>query len=470
MSLAEIPLDAILELTFFLDLQDSIRLLLTCRAFESLFSLKDFWLKTLDRIHIVYRQPLPCPPEVDLAALLTDDLRKIAIHAYSLKKNWSVERPVPVSVHTFPLHSEYQQLCVIPGTDLIVTNSHKRFACWNTRSGERLAMIEHEDAHAGYSIGRAPPFQLPGHYLIGLSSKSREDLALLVIRIDYKNPHDIILTKTYLKIFDTEELQPISFPDVALDDKMIGMVFTSYIDEATMLVYCDFETDVVHRVHLGPRLGSIPVCMLHNGYFYVNGQDLDEDSTVVRVRALRSADEEGAQHDIECVTPHIAAPDLAHHPTSLSFPQLLPPKYGVLNVTRASWAANPRQQQRNISSIHFWPVADTPLKKSPLKFGELPFCEHRAETTGLVTGVSGRYAAVVEMGKRANGTKPRHGIALVHCVAHPVPRTSAHRLDTGGVTINFYTAVIALDDARGVVYVTHLGQGAAATLSVFAYA
>ncbi|KAJ7924128.1 hypothetical protein B0H13DRAFT_2315738 [Mycena leptocephala] len=135
MAWAGMPLDVILEITPFLDLHDSIHPLVTCSSFESLLSLKDFWLKTLDRIQTVHMQPLPWPPGVNLFDMPIEALRKFAIHAYSLKKNGSSERAIPVSVRSIDLGDDYHQIPVVPGADIVVTNSHVRLACWRPQSG-----------------------------------------------------------------------------------------------------------------------------------------------------------------------------------------------------------------------------------------------------------------------------------------------------------------------------------------------
>jgi hypothetical protein len=61
-------------------------------------------------------------------------------------------------------------------------------------------------------------------------------------------------------------------------------------------------------------------------------------------------------------------------------------------------------------------------------------------------------------------------LGLVRYAAHPALRTSFHSLDTADVKLDFQTAVLGLNDALSVVYVTHTGRGAAATLLVLFYA
>jgi len=51
-----------------------------------------------------------------------------------------------------------------------------------------------------------------------------------------------------------------------------------------------------------------------------------------------------------------------------------------------------------------------------------------------------------------------------------MPRASFHLLDTGELEPDRYIILVALDDALGVVYVTHIGTGADSTLYVPFYA
>ncbi|KAJ7453336.1 hypothetical protein B0H11DRAFT_2201050 [Mycena galericulata] len=289
MSLAIVPLDVILELTFFLDLQDSLRLLATCSAFVSLSSTKDFWFKTLDRIQNAHMQPLPCPFGVDISGLPIEALRKLAIHAYTLRRNWTSDQPVPVSVREFPLGENCLEIYPIHGTNLVVTNSHVRLMCWSTMSGALLGAVEHDDSEAFCALGRSVPFQLPGQCFIGIS---------------------------YMNRF------------------IIATVFTSSVDQLSTLVYCHFNDNIVHHVPLGIRAGSHPTCVLHEGHFYINGQDNDQPCTMVRVSVTCS--DAGIHHEVETISIALPPPcPEALKRVLCSAPALLrPTKYGILNVIR----------------------------------------------------------------------------------------------------------------------------------------
>ncbi|KAJ7436501.1 hypothetical protein B0H11DRAFT_2110391 [Mycena galericulata] len=467
MSLAIVPLDVILELTFFLDLQDSLRLLATCSAFVSLSSTKDFWFKTLDRIQNAHMQPLPCPYGVDISGLPIEALRKLAIHAYTLRRNWTSDRLVPVSVRKFPLGEDCLEICPIHGTNLVVTNSLDRLMCWSTTSGALLGAVEHVGFEAVYALGRSPPFQLLGQCFIGVSYMNSTSVVLNVVEIDYRNENKITVSRTYSKTLSRTDARPGDTPDVALDDKVIATVFTSSVDELSTLVYCHFNDNIVHHVPLGIRAGSHPTCMRHEGHFYISGQNNDQPCTMVRVSVTRS--DSGIHHEVETIP--ITLP--SHFPDALkrvisSAPALLrPPNYGVLNVTGRTSEIIAGDLHKHSSCVYFWPTADTGLR---LEMGEAISYEHETNISGLVVGLSGTYALLMDQERRINMVPPKARLGLVHYATHRTPHPTFHRLDTSSIEVNFYTAVIALDDALGVVYVTHIGQREAASMSVLTYA
>ncbi|KAJ7648868.1 hypothetical protein B0H17DRAFT_1338796 [Mycena rosella] len=320
----------------------------------------------------VHMQPLPCPFGVDIADMPTEGLRKLAIHAYSLKRNWSSARAIPASVRKFKLGRDYREIWVIPGTDLVVTNSHERLVCWHTISGARLGGIEHDD-DADYLIGRAPPFHSLGS--VSLDCRLRTDLILHSCgenrlperRPSYRVPSYRVGNLLHSTILSTAEFRPISIPNVTLDENAIGMVFTSHIDQLSTLVYCHFNDGIVHRVPLGIRLGTLPSVLCTAG-----------TSTFM------------ARTSVNWL--------------SIGLPQLLPPKYGVFNITRRTSHSLRNRPPARLPSVHFWPATDS---GAHLDFGELSFYEHHSEIVGLAAGVSGRYGAIIDVAQRASAMNPK---------------------------------------------------------------
>ncbi|KAJ7144335.1 hypothetical protein C8R44DRAFT_846188 [Mycena epipterygia] len=459
MSFAAMPLDVILELTFFMDLQDSIHLLATCSLFASLKSTKDFWYKTLDRMVTVHRQPLPCPVGVDITVLPIEGLQKLAIHAYVLKKNWTSDLAFPVSVRTFALGEEYRDIYAIPGTHLVVTNSGDRLSCWHTTSGALVGSIEHEDGDSAFEIC-SPPFNLPGKCFVGLASQGRAGLGLLVARIVYGET-GFAVSKVYSNFIAITNILP-SLKSVALDDKLIGAIYTSRSDLSSVLVYGDLHGSVMHHVPLGALLGSDAVCILYGGHFYIQVGDRREQSSIICVPASPS---DSQVHERIPITTPFSIPARQLKSIYTCRGQCIVPTYGVFSVTRRTSQILTEGSTDHLRSVHFWPAETV---GSRLQFGELSFYEHPFEITHLVAGISGRYAAIIDIDyqTRSPGSlKPKIGLGLVRYAAEPTPHTTFHRLGTSFVDVNFYTAVIALDDALGVVYISHIAKGEATTIA-----
>ncbi|KAJ6560096.1 hypothetical protein B0H19DRAFT_109081 [Mycena capillaripes] len=408
-------------------------------------------------------QPLPSPIGVDIQS--RHGLRRLAIHAYSLKKNWSSERAVPVSVRTIALGDDYEQIHVIPGTNIVVTDSSRRLACWHTQSGACLGVIEHEQ-DANHVAVQSLPFHLCGQSYIGLCKNS----TLIVVKIDYHNQEAITVSKIYSNVSPPNEFNSVAGHATAVDDKTIGVVFAGSRDLQAVLVYSNFNDTTIRRVPLGMFMGYRPVCILHNGHFYIHGQDQTDPATVLRVRVEFSCTTNAS--DIDRITMEIPAsiPTIHTKSTELKNPRLLPPTYGVALVTRRSVETLPSfpGAPQRIPNVQFWPAADNTL--GHLEFGTPVFYEHNFDITTHVVGISGRYAALVDMEPFSADSKRRNNLGLVHYAAHPTPHTSFHLLDTGGVNLDYYNGVIALDDALGVVYYAQIRAGAASTLFVLSYA
>ncbi|KAJ7289322.1 hypothetical protein C8J57DRAFT_429919 [Mycena rebaudengoi] len=163
----QIPLDVVLEISARMDLQHSLRLLASCKEYQSLSSSKTFWFRTLKRITDVHRRPLPCPDAIDLSTMALDKLREMAIRAYTLMQNWSAENPTSVSACTVQTSfGNHGRLYLIPGTHLMVVVSGNDIFCWDVIAGTSLGSITFSSPYP-ITIG-SNPFELPGQCLFGV--------------------------------------------------------------------------------------------------------------------------------------------------------------------------------------------------------------------------------------------------------------------------------------------------------------
>ncbi|KAJ6494311.1 hypothetical protein C8R45DRAFT_1095249 [Mycena sanguinolenta] len=465
--------DVILEITSFLDLHDSFHLLVTCSSFVSLLSFKDFWQKTMVRLQTVHMQPLPCPVGVDVFDLPMDDLRRLAVHAYRLRKNWSSERATLVSMRTIALGRECRQICVIPGTNLIITSDAERLTCWNTQSGACIAELEMASVDKFYNIGQSPPFLLPGRAFIALSWSywASDYVEMMVVELDYRNPHNIILAQISSNTWPLPGCQVMTPSDAAVvDDKMAVVAFTNQVDQQSMLAYCNLVDGIVRHIPLGVRLGSFPVCMVKDGNIYIHGrdkgQDEDEPCIVVRVcpASLHPLD------NIDRITLGTPSP-LPSVYTIFHLhgrPQLRSTPKGVVLLTKKIFAANFSSRGgpgpgTYVPSVQFHSILDSTTRLECV--GSASY-EHPFSMALLSMGASSSYAVTLDMVHGQEGLKTNLGV-----VRHEAgsTRASFHALNTGDVELDYLAAMLAVDDALGVVYATHIGEAENSKLYVFSY-
>ncbi|KAJ7242451.1 hypothetical protein C8J57DRAFT_1243991 [Mycena rebaudengoi] len=231
-----------------------------------------------------------------------------------------------------------------------------------------------------------------------------------------------------------------------------------------MLAYCNFDDTAVHFVPLGMRLGAEPKCAVVKGYFYISGQEQrDDPGTVLRVCIDRSST--SITHDAERITMEVPS-SISGTSSLLGHAWMVPTTSSVTLISGRSHRCF-SDSARDICSVHFWPA---PANAERLEFEALAFYEHYFHITQVSVGITGRYAAVLDMEPRRDASKPKNNLALVHHATYPAAHTSFHLLETAGVELNYYTILLAVDDALGVVYYTHISKGEKTTLTVLSYA
>ncbi|KAF8193923.1 hypothetical protein K438DRAFT_1969221 [Mycena galopus ATCC 62051] len=466
MDSTQIPQDVILEMARFLDLHDAFHLLVTCSSFALLLSFRDFWLKSLVRIQTVHMQPLPCPIGVDIFDLSMDALRDLAIHAYSLRKNWTSECALLASVRTIALDDAYRQIRVIPGTNLVITDNSERLRCWNTQSEACVGEMEvDEDFSLDYDVGKSRLFHLPGRSFIALASNdwNSDDFHINVVEIDYQDQDNVAFSRTYSDTWCIPECTSVSVPHPVVNDKIVGVAFTKKSDQLAMLAYAEFSDGILHHVPLGAPWGGPLVCLLRDREFYIQGQDQRTSKvgqcTVVRV----CVDSVHGLDDLDCIT--LDAPLGVYRNTHLQATS-----NGVTLV--ASRADLPSPQAGHYgTNVQFCSISESDTaaqQQHQLNFVGSASYENLNNITHLVAGLSARCAVILDMEPPRRHFHSKSTLGVVQYMPHPVPRTSFHMLDTGDIELDYPSVVLAVDDALGVIYATQAAEPE--ILYMFSYA
>ncbi|KAJ6537304.1 hypothetical protein DFH09DRAFT_91487 [Mycena vulgaris] len=257
MSFIAIPLDVLLEITRDLDFPDSFHLAATCTTCIPLLLSRSFWIIALNRLEQNHRRPLPCSPGLDISFLPLETLRKMAIHAYKLWRNWSSQSPNPISIHSFTIDDSLFHCLPIPGTRFIIVISRQRFACCETISGECIASMDH-DSEPQWTPGLTPHV-LPGIWSVGLlyASSNGDGLEFTTIRCDHRDPLAVKFSKTFSKVWTptTTLTQTPLVSDIALVD---GMLAAITITMPTTKFLCCFADSQMESLALCPWVQKVP--------------------------------------------------------------------------------------------------------------------------------------------------------------------------------------------------------------------
>ncbi|KAJ7479468.1 hypothetical protein FB451DRAFT_1239055, partial [Mycena latifolia] len=387
-TLEVIPLDIMLEIANELDLVDSVHLLSTCSTFRSLLFSRNFWIKALHRIKNVRQQALPC----------TDP-------------RWSRDSISPVSVRTIIAGTDILRICVIPGSDFILTaTSEERVSCLDTRSGETLASIDFPNAEAGLILGSSP-FELLGQSWIPVGCAYRSGtIELSALRLDFRNRKDVTIHKHASKTWHSPDKV---LHDVTIDGDMVA-------------------GDILHSIPLGShRKSTAPFCILYQGFLYMTRHHFDGLAEIIRFGS------EGSSSSPAPDSPNFYRMDVERGTLLWEYPRaaslgpchMRVPTYSVLNVTSRGTADGDVGPE----FVHFWTVDSNP--------SSFEVYRHPCEINEIFVGSAG--TSVVLWDAEDSAT-------LLRFMAHPTPHTTAHRLDLSGTNQRF--PIFELDDRMGVLY------------------
>ncbi|KAJ7437991.1 hypothetical protein B0H11DRAFT_595851 [Mycena galericulata] len=440
MPLQDLPLDILLEITEELDLQDSLHLVSTCTAFKPIFISSYFWIASLRRFEQMHRRPLPCSPGTDILSLPLTTLRQLAVHAYKLKKNWELEAPVPVSVHSFAISDEPIDFLPIHGTRMIVTISADRLACLDTVSGDCIGSLD----HTGNWVHGDVPFLRPGVFSIGMAypSVDRMRFRLAIVSIDYQDPSAVNVSEVFTQTWTAAALD-FEVCCIVTNETAFATILANRRE--MFLLFCRVADGIIHRVPLEViRHSSTPECAISEDGILITRQFLDFSVEVVHVRPTTNP----VNFEIHKVTRKV--PVSMDGLLTFQFGRSCNPRtpnYGVLNVTSRA-AVLEVDENQTFYSLQFWPAEyeGSSLTVDPLCVFELPSNIFR-----LAVGSSATYALVLDW---------RFNLTLIQYAPQPMPHAESRSIQANMSGMGVYN--LALDDRLGILYLvkrTYLEHG-----------
>ncbi|KAJ7610154.1 hypothetical protein FB45DRAFT_1010045 [Roridomyces roridus] len=445
MSLTDCPLDVLLELSKDLDLPDALNLaassdmhVLCHRLGLPLF---------LDRVPQAHRtsRPLPCTSGTDIVGLPLDTLRKMAVHAYKLLKNWNSDAPRVVSFRSIELDGggKIRRLIPIHGEHLFITFSDVRIACWDATTGQCLAV---RDCDVG-SKSMFPFFLLRKCY-VGVASCSGLQLKLATICVNYENAAAIDISTIFSRTWEytDDASHPQAYCAAVVNERTIGaIIHFNTPNIKPLLAFCRIEDGEIHRLPLDLRVPSwdgLTGLAIGDGFFITT-----HSSSLVQIVLARPSPTNSNELDA--------------HKTNIGMPggcgdkydflgghHIRQPTYGVVNVTRADSEdveffpeaddANDWRQVHPFCHVNFW-LANS----ATLDMGNIISYRHEKSIHWIAVGSAGRFVVM----------RDSRGLGLVQYTAQTRGRVRFHRIHVPAdmATVSPYWEG-ELDDKLGTLY------------------
>ncbi|KAJ7479472.1 hypothetical protein FB451DRAFT_1365300, partial [Mycena latifolia] len=421
LKIASLPLDIIFEAATDLDLPDALHLLTThsgqsdrrALLFERSWPSGDFWIKALNRIKNVRKQPLPCGPGVDISTLPLATLRGMTEHANKLDRNWPKECLRPVSVRTINGGKGLARIWPISGTNLILATS------WERKGAGRLRCL---DIHSGQSL---TSMEFPGGQQLNHTC-DEGTVELSALRLDFRDTERVTLKKEFSKIWHnpTGLFQP---HNITIDEHMIAGVLEDYTSKTKQLVYYRFQEDILHSIPLDSYqepAAAAPSCMLHQGSLYVARHDHAGCAEIRRFSTQDSSpSSDQAASGISMIEAVRADVPREGSDLDLGWCNMRTPTYGVMNVaSRTSGEVG----GEHFEYVHFWPVDNG---RPNLEIGTPVSHRHPGKIWTLSVGSAGTSIIVRDS---------KYTTTLVRYISDPTLHTTAHQVDVSAVPLTPY--------------------------------
>ncbi|KAJ7160418.1 hypothetical protein C8R46DRAFT_1286230 [Mycena filopes] len=472
MSLAAAPQDVLLEVVKRLDLIGLFNILSVCRTFRELQWQKSLWLHALVRLREVEMQPLPLSNVKQLDSMSRQELQDVARRAVRLKKNLNSDKPTPVKTRTLSVeaYTGTSGICLLTGSNLLVTHSEGSVSCWDILTSRRVAHLE----VVALRIMDEPWVEQDGKALFGARLQANQFAAVC---IDYQDRGQISIS--HVASPPTDALSSHGRSGFFLNSDVMGFCTSASTIYWSMEKASEVRTgttilpavmrlsiflpnsatliDVILQIDSPPGR-----CLVLGSNIYILHHNVGTPEVRIERHPFPGAAEElvlaTPSDQPKTWTPSVPYPfsdecladavSTVFHPT-----QVQVPGYGVyaLESTVFGWG------DAITSVVHFWSGR---VVQGNMDVGAAAFYYATEGVVSMVAaGRSGSYILILVH----QGAESGAYLGLVHVELSPRPHTTFRRLEFEGIPPLFSIAGLALDDSLGlVVVVDHAGNATTA--------
>ncbi|KAF8629565.1 hypothetical protein AX15_003378 [Amanita polypyramis BW_CC] len=227
--LIDLPVDILLCLFQFLEVEDAISFSVVSRSVQDLFRTHErtCLISTLDKTRLT--RPIPCPPSEDITTAKYDveALRGLVQHFSRLNWNWRNDKPQIIGpVRNLTVDKHLDTLAQIPGTSYVITHSilKSRLSVWSTEDGRRVCSVSCHKRVLDLSTG----WSERNKFIIALLTNPNYSTfpnSIQVLTVDYSGPEvmlDISLSKR-LELADVRYFQA-----VFLNAEVVGVLYMNH--------------------------------------------------------------------------------------------------------------------------------------------------------------------------------------------------------------------------------------------------
>ncbi|KAF7311773.1 F-box domain-containing protein [Mycena indigotica] len=246
-SVEDLPPDILLVLMGYLDAQDLLRLLSTCRRIHALADERSIWLAAIAHLELVQHQPVTSFQD-DLTVLSTQDLQFLVRRAAGILCNLDSPHPQLAEIAAFNLE-DFSEAVFIPGTGLLLMSGFQQLAVWDVFARRCVATVDVEKGEpqgAQLTVFVAPCVWVGARALFsgGLTRRAAQGELLVdklaAIYVDVEDRENIQVDILYSS--PVQRIRRSHWPEHFISAALMG-----FSTEDGEIVWWDFAADEVHR-------------------------------------------------------------------------------------------------------------------------------------------------------------------------------------------------------------------------------